>query len=383
MRRLAPESASREIARLTMPRPAKKKTKTVRAATLADVGRIAGVSAMAASAVLNGARTSSRISSETRERILAAASKLAYRPNAAARALANRRMDTIGVAAVITDGELNHYFLEVFNGILEAAARHDQNTTVFALHDWQKDPERLHRFCDGRIDGLILLAPTFHEDHVPLPTHTPFVSIHANIRLPGVLNVESDEERGAYEITRRLLVQGHRRVLHLAGPPDLIGPQRRISGYKRALASLRQPFDPALVVPSGFNTHEGAAALRAWLRRHAGEPLPDAIFSINDGVAIGCIEVLAECGLRVPEDISVVGFDDSLAARMCVPQLTTVRQPLRAMGARAVDVLLNRITRPDSSAGSTDKPIVFPVELVTRASVGAPTAEPKLIPSLR
>lgn len=366
-----------------MPRPAKKRTKHVRAATLADVGRIAGVSAMAASAVLNGARTSSRISPETRERILAAANKLAYRPNAAARALANRRMDTIGVAAVIADGELNHYFLEVFNGILEGAARHNQNTTVFALHDWAKDPERLHRFCDGRIDGLILLAPTFHEDHVPLPSHTPFVSIHANIALPGVLNIESDEERGAYEITRRLLVQGHRRIMHLAGPNDLIGPQRRIRGYQRALASLRQPFDPDLLVPAGFNANEGVAALRGWLRRHEGQPLPEAIFCVNDGVAIGCIEALAELGLRVPDDVSVAGFDDSLAARMCVPQLSTVRQPLRAMGARAVDVLLNRIEKPETSAGSTDKPIIFPVELVHRASVAASPSTERVVPKVR
>lgn len=271
----------------------------------------------------------------------------------------------------------------MFNGILEAAARHDQNTTVFALHNWTKDPERLHRFCDGRIDGLILLAPTFHEDHVALPAHTPFVSIHANIPVPGVLNIESDEERGAYEITRRLLVQGHRRILHLAGPNDLIGPQRRIRGYQRALASLRQAFDPDLLVPAGFNTNEGAAALRGWLRRHQGKPLPDAIFCVNDGVAIGGIEALAEVGLRVPDDVSVVGFDDSLAARMCVPQLTTVRQPLRAMGARAVDVLLNRIEKPETSAGSTDKPIVFPVELVHRASMAAPAENGRLVPLLR
>ncbi len=134
--------------------PISKKTKHTRAATLADVGQVAGVSAMAASAVLNGARTSSRISEETRERILKAAAKLHYRPNAAARALANRRMQTIGVAAVIDNGGLNHYFMQVFNGILEAAAQHDQNTTVFALHDWTKDTARLRGFCDGRIDGL-------------------------------------------------------------------------------------------------------------------------------------------------------------------------------------------------------------------------------------
>jgi LacI family transcriptional regulator len=357
-----------------MPRKPKK-TKPARAATLADVGRAAGVSAMAASAVLNGARTSSRISPETRERIREAASKLAYRPNAAARALANRRMNTLGVAAVIEGGELNHYFLEVFNGILEAAARHDQNATVFSLHDWARDPERLHRFCDGRIDGLILLAPAFHEDHVALPAHTPFVSIHGNVPLPGVLNIESDEERGAYEMTRRLLALGHRRIMHLAGPAGLLGPTRRIRGYERALATQRQAAPP-LIVPAGFNTFEGRDALRHWLRRHGKAALPEAIFCVNDGVAIGCIEALAEAGLRVPDDVSVAGFDDSLAARMCVPQLTTVRQPLRAMGVRAVELLLSRITQPGTAAGSTDKPVVFPVELVTRASVATPRAAP-------
>lgn len=357
-----------------MPRPSKK-PKATRAATLADVGRAAGVSAMAVSAVLNGARTSSRISPETRERIQEAASKLAYRPNAAARALANRRMQTIGVAAVIDGGDLNHYFLEVFNGILEAAARHDQNATVFSLHDWARDPERLHRFCDGRIDGLILLAPAFHEDHVALPTHTPFVSIHANVALSGVLNIESDEERGAYEMTRRLLTLGHRKIMHLAGPEGLIGPTRRIRGYERALATQRAA-DAPQVLRAGFNASEGRDAMRHWIRRHGRAALPEAIFCVNDGVAIGCIEALAEAGLRVPDDVSVAGFDDSLAARMCVPQLTTARQPLRAMGERAVEVLLTRINKPATTAGSTDKAIVFPVELVTRGSVAAPRKGP-------
>ena len=138
--------------------------KAVRAATLADVGRAAGTSAMAASAVLNGARTSSRIADETRLRILKAAKKLRYRPNAAARALVNRRMNTIGVAAVIGEGDINSYALEIVTGILEEAARREQNTTMFTLHDWDKDTERLHGWCDGRIDGMILIAPTLTRE---------------------------------------------------------------------------------------------------------------------------------------------------------------------------------------------------------------------------
>ncbi len=363
---------------MTSPR----KTKPARAATLADVGRAAGVSAMAASAVLNNARTSSRISDETRERILAAAAKLCYRPNVAARALASRRMHTLGVAAVVEGGELNHYFLEVFNGILPAAARHEQNTTVFTLHDWMRDPARLPGFCDGRIDGLILLAPTFDRAHAAtLPGHTPFVSLHANIGVPGIVNIESDEEQGAFDLVRHLIAQGHRRILHLAGPPGLIGPERRIRGYKRALASAHLPFERALLVTAGYTAELGRAHMRHWLKQHAGEPLPHAVFCANDAAAIGALEALAEVGLRVPDDISVAGFDDTLAARSVVPQLTTVRQPLREMGARAVELLLDRINQPGAPSGAIPKPVVFPVDIVPRSSVGAPPVVERLVPA--
>ncbi len=353
-----------------MPRSAKRKA--IRAATLADVGREAGVSAMAASAVLNGARTSSRISPETRERILAAATKLRYRPNAAARALAERKMNTIGVAAVFDEsGELNHYFLEVFNGVIEAAAHNHQNTTVFTLHDWEQDFGRLNGFCDGRIDGLILVGPIISEETAKhLPEHTPFVALHSNIPLPGVLNIESDEETGAYEIVRHLIANGHRRILHLAGQSGLLGAERRLSGYRRALASARIPFDPALVVEAGFSVAFGRTAIAEWLKKNRGQPLPDAIFCASDPTAAGCLEALSEAGLRVPADISVTGFDDSLAARTTLPQLTTVRQPLRMMGMKAVDSLLARIRQHQGQADHTEpKPIVFPVEVVVRASV--------------
>ena len=364
--------------------PISKLSKHGRAATLADVGRAAGVSAMAASAVLNSARTSSRISAETRERIVKAAAKLHYRPNAAARALANRRMQTLGVAAVIGEGGVNHYFMEVFNGVLAAAARHEQNTTVFTLHDWSRDTVRLHGFCDGRIDGLILLAPVLLPGKGLLPTHTPFVSIHANGPLPNVVNVESDEERGAWEMVRHLVAQGHRRIMHLTGPSGLLGPERRIAGYRRALAGARIPFDPQLLVSALYTAESGRDALRHWLKKHAGKLLPHAIFCANDSIAIGCMEALAEVGLRVPDDISVAGFDDTLAARTSVPQLATVRQPLQAMGAKAVELLLARIARQNEPGSvASDLPVIFPTELVVRASVGPRPVVERLVPLVR
>jgi LacI family transcriptional regulator, galactose operon repressor len=351
--------------------------KFIRAATLADVGRAAGVSAMAASTVLNGARTSSRIAPETRERIEEAAARLRYRPNAAARALVNRRMNTIGVAAVIGDGELNSYAMEVFTGILAAAAVAAQTTTMFTLHDWGKDIGRLSGWCDGRIDGIILLAPTFGREAAKLlPTHTPFVSLHGNTPLPGVVNIESDEENGAYALVRYLIAQGHRRIMHVAGTRGMIGAERRIAGYKRALASARLRFSESLVVRAAFTIGAGREAMRGWLRHHAGEPLPDAVFCANDGIAIGCLEALAEAGLRVPEDISIAGFDDTQAARTTVPQLATVRQPLRAMGTRAVQVLLDSIARQNGLVVPPGpNPIVFPVEIVQRASVSMRSAK--------
>lgn len=362
--------------------PRSTRSKSLRAATLADVGRAAGVSAMAASAVLNGARTSSRIAADTRERILEAAARLRYRPNATARALVNRRMNTIGVAAVIGDGELNMYAMEIFTGILAAAAHAEQNATMFTLHDWGRDTARLHGWCDGRIDGLILIAPTLTREAAKgLPNHTPFVALHSNCPLPGVINIESDEERGAYEMVKHLISEGHRRIMHVSGDRGLVGAERRITGYKRALASARIPFNESLFVPATFAGGTGRTAVRGWLKRHAGEPLPDAVFCANDGIATGCLEAFAEIGLRVPEDISVAGFDDTLAARTTVPQLTTVRQPLRAMGSRAVEVLLSLISRrAEGAVADFPNPIVFPVELVARASVGRVPAISRLVP---
>ncbi|OIR01838.1 HTH-type transcriptional regulator DegA [mine drainage metagenome] len=357
--------------------------KSVRAATLADVGRAAGVSAMAASAVLNGARTSSRISPETRAKILAAAAKLKYRPNVAARALANRRMNTIGVAAVIHGGDLNLYFLEALNGIIEGCARHNQNTTVFTLHDWTKDVRKIGGFCDGRIDGLIMLGPTITKDDAAiLPEHTPFAALHPNILAPNIVNIESDEERGAYDMVRHLISLGHRRIMHISGAKTMLGAKRRIDGYQRALKDSGVPLDADLLLEGDFTVLKGQTVMESWLTSHVGKPLPTAIFAANDATAIACIEVLAKRGLRVPSDVSVCGFDDSLAARTTVPQLTTVRQPLRLMGSRAVDLLLERIQQAHSpthdlpkSAGSA----IFATELAVRDSVAAPGAE-RLVP---
>lgn len=353
--------------------------KPKRPPTLADIGRVAGVSVATASAVLNRPWGSKHISAPTQERVRTAAAQLRYRPNLAARALVSRRMQTLGVAAVLDSGELNHYFLEIFNGVVAAAAQRGQNTTAFTLRDWTQAADRLCDFCDGRIDGMILLGPTFTREEVRLPAHIPFVAIHANSPLPGVVNIESDEEQGAFAIVQHLIARGHQRIMHLAGPAGLLGAERRIRGYKRALAAAHLPLDHDLLVHAGYTAALGHDAMRAWLLEHPGEPLPHGVFCANDAVAIGCSEALAEAGWRVPADISVAGFDDTFVARAVVPQLTSVRQPLREMGTRAVELLLACIDGSARARPSWLKPVVFPVSLAVRASVGAPPTADRII----
>jgi LacI family transcriptional regulator len=348
--------------------------------TLDDVGRAAGVSKTAVAGVLNHAGPPWPVSPKTRERIIDAAAKLQYRPSATARALVKGRMHMLGVVA---GSEFNDYFFEVLNGIVTAAARHGQNTMIFTLHGWRSGPARLHDFCDGRVDGIILLAPTFDcSDAVP-PEHIPFVSIHATCAIPGIVNIETHEERGAYALVRHLIALGHRRIMHLSGPARVIGAERRIRGYQRALNEAGIPFDPQLQLTVGYTTHLGREAMCAWLRSHTGEPLPQAVFCANDACATGCLEALAEIGLRVPDDVSVAGFDDTLVARVSSPQLTTVRQPLAEMGARAVELLLARVDRCRVASRAVARSIVYPVKLIPRASVGPPPTAKRVVPAQR
>lgn len=349
-----------------------RKKKTARAATLADVGRAAGVSAMAVSAALNETRTSARISEQTRAKILEAAEALGYRPNVAARALVKRRMNTIGVSVVWDHEDLNHYFVEILNGIIQAASRHGQNATVFTFNSWEQDVEKVGASCDGRIDGMILVAPLLTPAlAAKLPQHTPFVALHSNTEFEGIVNIESDEERGAKDMVQALLERGHKRILHVSGPRGLLGAERRICGYRAALQEAGIEMDEELLVTSGFGAKEGHESLSRWLEAHKGQPLPDAIFCFNDALAIGCMEVLASNGMRIPDEVSVCGFDDTLAARTTVPQLSSVHQPLREMGARAVEILLERIEAGHEKTFKEEpaSPIVFETSVVLRGSV--------------
>lgn len=350
---------------------------TARAATLADVAREAGVSKMAASSALNGGQNSARVSAETRERVMAAAERLRYRPNAHARALTYRRTDAIGFITTLMCPQPNTYCMDVFSGVVLGAMAAGQTTAVFTLGSWDEAPTRLPALCDGRVDGLVVLAPRLEDDgQAWLPEHTPMVSVHASgsWRVGGV-NVESDDEAGAYEMVRHLLALGHRRILHVGGPAGYPGADRRVDGYLRAHADAGVTPPPDHVVRAPFTSEGGGEVMQAWLERHRGWPLPEAVFGASDAIAVGCMQTLMARGFQVPGDVSVVGFDHTLLARTL--HMAAVRQPLHEMGRQAVAVLMQLIEaarRGQPYAGPSN--IVLPAETVAGRSLAGPRRRP-------
>jgi len=185
------------------------------------------------------------------------------------------------------------------------------------------------------------------------------------------VNIESDDDAGAYEMVRRLLAIGHRRILHVGGPPAFSGANRRAEGYLRAHAEAGVKPAAGHVVRAPLTIEGGREAMQEWLLRHRGRPLPEAVFGGNDAIALGCIEALRAHGFRVPDDISVVGYDHTLMARWV--NMTTVRQPLHEIGRRAVEVLVQRVDalrRSEPYAGPLN--IVLPTAIVPGATLAAP-----------
>ncbi|MGQ3052257.1 MAG: LacI family DNA-binding transcriptional regulator [Roseateles sp.] len=341
-------------------------------ATLADVAREANVSVMAASVVLNGAKSATRTSAETRARVVAAAERLNYRANAAARALANGRANAVGIVASHWKEDANLYFMEVFGGIIEIATTSQQTAAVFMLRGWEEAQLRIAEVCDGRIDGLILVAPYLGAGSSAwMPKHIPIVSLHSESALDNVVNLEPEEEVGSFEAVSQMLAMGHRRILHVGGPAGLLGAERRLAGYRRAYEAAGLEPPEGHVIRSSFNTDGGRDAMLDWLRRQRGAPRVQAVFCGNDAIALGCIQALSEQGLRVPEDVSVVGFDDIWFARAA--RLTTVRQPLHAMGRRAMEVLMEQIdAKRESGQWQRSGNVVLPTEFVQRATLTPP-----------
>lgn len=324
---------------------------------MSDVAARAGVSHQTVSRVLN---SPDLVRPATRARVRRAIEELGYRPNLSARALATKRTRLIGV--VYPPAPLfgpSHTTMSI-----QDAARLAGYTTVPASTEGAtaSPHDTLEFFLDLAVEGLIVVAPTTEiaEAARSLGGSLPVVVIAAGLGVePPTHVVAVDHEHGARQATEHLIERGHRDIVHIAGPENWFDARARIVGWRAALSDAGLPVPE--VLPGGWDAGTGYEVTRELIRRST---VPSAIFAANDLLALGAMRALHEAGLRIPEDVAIVGYDDAPGSDYYHPPLTTVRQPFEEVGQRAIEVLLAAI-----DWGGPDEVLTRP-QLVVRESSG-------------
>ncbi|MGH8082001.1 MAG: LacI family DNA-binding transcriptional regulator [Lysobacter sp.] len=333
-------------------------------ARIEDVAQAAGVSVTTVSRVFN---QEPNVREKTRLKVEAAAQALNYRPNPSARSLAGNRSYLISL--VYDDpAAASSYIMEIIVGMLVACERLGYSAMLRPLEYSNADHVRAveESIAQYRPDGLILVPP-FADDikllHRLDALGVRYATISAKTKLDHArIGTILDERKAVAEMIAHAVELGHRRIAHIAGPPQHGGRAWRLSGYRDGLRRAGIPYDAKLVVDGGFTFDDGVAGTKQLLDlRHP----PTAIFAANDDSACGVMHEAFERGLRIPQDLSVFGFDDTPSSRQIWPRLTTVRQPCREMGRIAAEQLLAAIRDPQ--AGSL---VRVPYELMIRQSGG-------------
>lgn len=335
------------------------------APTLKEVAQDVGLSLQTVSDVLNCGDL--RYSAKTRARIQAAAERLGYRPNLMAQSMVTGRTNAIGMLAPDLDTQVT---VEKINAIYHQAAAAGYQVYLGLARDGGKCDEILQGFIDRRVDGLICLVP---PDFDPAPcrrrfaTGTPLVMaglVGDAAAASGLPVVEVLTAQGVCQATRHLIDLGHRRIAFAVGSVNAAVPGGRLAGYRQALKESRLRFDPGLVMADREVTHEESRVFtQAMLDRPAP---PTAILYSNDEMALVGVQTLAELGLRVPQDISVVGYDDLFFSAHMRPALTTSRQPREDLAAAVMALLQDQIAGRDRTARVT----ALAPTLVVRQSTG-------------
>jgi LacI family transcriptional regulator len=343
------------VADASQPRPASRRV------TLADVARQAGVSRAAASYVING---KPGVGPATRERVLAIAEELGFRPNRLARGLRQGHSKAIGL--LLADVS-NPFYTEIAAGVLDAARSLDYK--VFLSNtgdDSRQQAGEAHALLDHRCDGLVFTTLTSADRRLleQLIRHgVPFVQMIR--RVPGIAAdfVGVDDESGGRAVGEHLLTLGHRDIALVLGPQQSSASRARAHGLCQALARRGISVPPQRKAESPLTREGGYRAARRLLD---ATPRPQAVACGNDVIALGVIDALIDVGLRVPADVAVIGYDDMSFASSRLIELTTIRQPRHEMGAEAARLLVNRISDPDALPCER----IFPHQLVPRRTCG-------------
>jgi LacI family transcriptional regulator len=303
------------------------------ARTLNDVAKIANVSPSTVSRILNG---SAVVSPDKRRLVEDAIASIGYRPNFVAQALAKGRSMIVGV---VTQAISSPFYGETFVGIEQGLTNSGYHPMFISGH-WRAEEEReaVDILTARRADALIILGGNLEDEYIlKMNKSLPIVPVGRTVLGLEAHSINISQEEGALLGMRHLLELGHRRIAHIAGPSTHRDSIERSSGYRAALAEVGIPYDPDLVLEGNFQERGGLLAAELLLSRRADFT---AIFAANDQTAMGARLALFRRGIRVPEDMSLVGFDDLFAAGYTTPPLTTVRQPGEDMGAAAAAMVL-------------------------------------------
>lgn len=332
---------------------------------IVDVARAAGVSTATVSRVLSN---SGIVSVETRANVLAAVAQTGYRINFAARNL--RRRQTGGIV-VLVPYLANPFFSRILSGIAHVASRAKINVLVVDTKEPRgADRQIVEYLDDNRADGLIVLDGTLPESIFSGSRRPPIVFACEWVEGHDQPSVTIDNRLGAQIAMEHLIALGHRHIGHLYGPMGNVLREQRAAGARLALDAAGLPYNPDWFFEGDFTLASGIACAQQWL---ALETRPTAVFSSSDAMAFGFMSELHRHGIRIPEDVSIVGFDDIEFAANFIPPLTTVRQPRITIGETAAEMLLDlmRPTRNDR-ASKKHRAALLPIELVVRASTAAP-----------
>ncbi len=344
--------------------------------SIKDIARVANVSYSTVSRALND---SPRVKPQTKALIKRVAAEMGYLPSAVARSLVTRRTNTLGVVVTtITD----LFFAEVIHAIEETALKHNYNVI---LTNSGGSPVRelaaLRSLRERRVDGIILISGCTDRETrcTEEGTDTPVVIVNNAHREHIGYSVEVDNAAGSREAICHLLSLGHRRIAHIAGPAREWDAIERLRGYEESLQAAGLAVDRELLFPGDNQPQGGIAGMRYLLALQAP---PTAVFCYNDATAIGAMRTACAAGLRIPDDMSIVGFDDIDLARYFEPPLTTVAQPKQQMGSLAVEMVLqlvSNVQQADQANQIEVKDCVLPSRLVVRESTAAPAGgrEPK------
>jgi LacI family transcriptional regulator len=323
------------------------------AVTVLDVAREAGVSPSTVSRILNG---TARVTSDKRSAVEAAIRKLDFRPNLFARSLKTGTTMTVGI---LTQDVESPFYGRAMKGI-EAGLAGTGYAPIMVSGHWNaaEEAERVRLLMARRIDGLVILTGHLDDRQIAeFARHQPIVVTGRQLDAPQVRALTLDQEAGGHLATRHLLSLGHRRIAHIAGPSDHTDATDRRAGYERALREAGIAPAPELVVQGDFLENGGLMAMNRLL--DSGETFT-AVFAANDQTAFGARMALYRRGVRVPDDMSIVGVDDLSATAYATPPMTTVRQPHYEIGLAASHALLTMLGHPMPAVE------VPPLELVVR-----------------